>query len=214
MNCSFGLILHRSSVKLLIEKTAHFWPLQKATEEVFEDLVKQMRNTSLFIRLFKRLCVVVIFLMALWGMYLKKLFYLSYIPDSKTYWFYIIYVTQLLLYVVAVLHVVGYTGLFIGIMTNIIIQYKILNCQLQNNNGCENQEFLIRKIKKCIHHHSFLIRYERKREMWFRLYASMFQVYRLHQNYLQRISQQFYGDNVHINMQNVLSSSAEVNLLI
>lgn len=159
MNCTFSLVIHSNSVKFLIEKTAQFWRIEKATEEVFVDLVKQIQNTSLFIRLFKRLCVVVIFLMALWGIYSKKLFYLSYIPKGKSYWFYVIYGTELLLYVVAVLHVVGYTGLFIGIMTNIIIQYKILNCRLQNNDCCENDKLLVRKIQKCIQHHSFLLRY-------------------------------------------------------
>lgn len=158
MNCSFSLIIHRKSVKLLILNTAQFWPIEKTTGDVFDGIVKQIRSTSLFIRLFKRLCVVVIFLMALWGMYSKKLFYLSYIPKSKAHWFYVMYTAQLLLYVVAVLHVVGYTALFIGIMTNIIIQYKILNFQLQNNNAQKNDEHLVRKIRNCIHHHSFLLR--------------------------------------------------------
>lgn len=146
-------------MKTLLDDSKSFWSVNTLEEESFRSfLSKRIRVVSTGLLLFNTGCVLAVFTWTTWTVFTKTLLYICYVPNNSSFWFYVIYISQVYLWLVALLTVLGYVYFFAAVVVNIIVQYRILQYELLHIKMDENEADVTNRLRCCIEHHAFLIR--------------------------------------------------------
>lgn len=145
-------------MRKLIDDSENFLLVSLVDKCFYEFLKRRIQMVSRGLLLFNRACILGVSAMTLWTLFTKKLMYISYVPKNSSFWFYVIYSSQVFLDVVALATVLGYVCFFVSVVVNIILQYRILQYELSQIKMDQNEVHTLRKLKSCIKHHAFLLR--------------------------------------------------------